>query len=212
MLSQGPFTYNRFDVLNEKAKPDFLDVDKDKNKKESFKKAVKDKEGKCDKCGKKDCGCDDKKDKKDDKKLPPWLKKEEVETVYPMDEGNCGGYQKGGVVKPAKGAPKATVVKEDVLQYMLENNYVNNEVSAEVLFNHISDEFLEDIEEKIMEGFKPFPKEKVDRQIGKKHDQEQAAVRAGDQAKANKLMHQRGAMNSPMGRKWALQDKKKKGY
>ena len=70
MLSQGPFTYNRFDVLNEKAKPDFLDMDKDGNKKESMKKAIKDKDGKCDDCGKKDCGCDDKKSDKKDKKLP----------------------------------------------------------------------------------------------------------------------------------------------
>lgn len=196
MLSQGPFTYNRFDVLNEKAKPDFLDMDKDGDKKESMKKAIKDKDGKCSNCGKKDCGC---KDKKDDKGKPPWLKKEEVETVYPMDEGNCA----------SKGKKK--VVKEDVLQYMMENNYVNNEVSAEVLFNHISDEFLEDIEEKIMEGFKPFPKEKVDRQIGKKFGQEQAAAKAGDAAKTNKLMQQRIAMNSPASRKTGLMNKKK-GY
>ena len=58
-LSQGPFTYNRFD-LTEGAKPDFLDVDGDNNKKESFKKAVKDKKD----CGCKkeeDCDCSDKK-------------------------------------------------------------------------------------------------------------------------------------------------------
>ena len=42
-LSQGPFTYNRFD---EASKPDYLDFDKDKNKKESMKKALKDKEEK----------------------------------------------------------------------------------------------------------------------------------------------------------------------
>jgi hypothetical protein len=39
-LSQGPFTYNRFD---EASKPDYLDFDKDKNKKESMKKALNDK-------------------------------------------------------------------------------------------------------------------------------------------------------------------------
>ena len=33
-------------TMTEKAKPDFLDVDKDKNKEEPFKKAVKDKEKK----------------------------------------------------------------------------------------------------------------------------------------------------------------------
>ena len=33
-LSQGPWTYNRFDLYEKKAKPDFLDMDKDGDKKE----------------------------------------------------------------------------------------------------------------------------------------------------------------------------------
>jgi hypothetical protein len=44
-----------------------------------------------------------------------------------------------------------TIVKEDVLEYMIETNMVNNSVSAEALFNHITDEFLEEIEKNIME-------------------------------------------------------------
>ena len=48
MLSQGPFSYNRFNnydnLMEKKAKPDFLDMDKDGNKKESMKKAISDKE------------------------------------------------------------------------------------------------------------------------------------------------------------------------
>ena len=46
-MAGGSYSYNRFnsfDKLVEGAKPDFLDMDKDGNKKESFKKAVKDKE------------------------------------------------------------------------------------------------------------------------------------------------------------------------
>ena len=46
-MSGGHYSYNRFDKFDqlvEGAKPDFLDMDKDGNKKESFKKAVKDKE------------------------------------------------------------------------------------------------------------------------------------------------------------------------
>ena len=124
-----------------------------------------------------------------------------------FSEGSCGGYQKGGVVK-AKPAKK--IMKEDVIAHLIENNYVNNEVSAEAMFNHISDEFLERIEDDIMEGFKPFPKEKVDRQIGKKHDQEQAAAKAGDSAKTNKLMQQRLALNSPASRKTMLANKNAK--
>ena len=233
MLSHGPFNYNRFDVLNEKkAKPDFLDKDGDGNKKESFKKAVKDSEKgkakKCDDCGKEDCGCDDKKEKKG-KGKPPWLKEDQevIELTFEdaagwliengicrdedgcevwlehatedtlnmladkldenrqaaytagqsdakksmksspakvtggkaytmkgkdgkplFSEGSCGGYQKGGVVNP-KGGKK--IVKEDVINHLIENNYATNEVSAEVLFNHISDAFLESIEADIME-------------------------------------------------------------
>ena len=217
MLSKGPFTYNRFDVLAEKAKPDFLDMDKDGDKKESMKKAVSDKKGsKCKKCGDKDCGCDDKKSDKKDSKMPPWLKKEEVQEIefsdaadFLIGEGICKdvngaemwlenatedtlgmlahqinekacGYQKGGIVHPSgpknsftkdKTDPKVaagrkaakemglkqneSVNKDDVLEYMMETNMVNNSVSAEALFNHISDEFLEEIEKDIMEGMNP---------------------------------------------------------
>ena len=48
-----------------------------------------------------------------------------------------------------------TINKDDVLEYMMETNMVNNAVSAEALFNHISDEFLEEIEKDIMEAMNP---------------------------------------------------------
>ena len=64
-MAGGSYSYNRFnnfDKLVEGAKPDFLDMDKDGNKKETFKKAVKDKEKGCKDCGDGDCGCDTKKE------------------------------------------------------------------------------------------------------------------------------------------------------
>ena len=115
-------------------------------------------------------------------------------------EGGAVGYQKGGEVKDKK----KKVVKEDVLGYILENNLANNEVSAEVLFNCISDEFLESIEEEIMEGFMPLPKEKMARQANKAYGKEQQAVKKGDQAGANKQMQRRIAMTNPSGRKAQL--------
>ena len=165
-LSGGPFTYNRFN-LNEGAKPDFLDVDKDGDKKESFKKAVKDKKD----CGCKkgeDCDCSDK-------------KKEKKESV--------------------------TITKDDVLKHLIENNYVTNEVSAEVVFNSITDEFLEKIEADITEGFMPLPKEKMARQANKAYGKEQQSVKAGDQAGANKQMQRRIAMQDPFSRKNGLRNK-----
>jgi len=65
-------------TLNEKGKkPDFLDFDKDKDKKEPMTKALSDKSNKDDKEDKSN------KDDKDDKKgkLPPWLKKDGKEKV-----------------------------------------------------------------------------------------------------------------------------------
>ena len=43
--------------IYEAAKPDYLDFDKDGDEEESMKKALKDKEGKCKKCGKEPCEC-----------------------------------------------------------------------------------------------------------------------------------------------------------
>ncbi len=142
------------------------------SKDKAIKKAMG--KGTCKKCeeSKEDCECDDKKEVKEamtvtnaDKKgnTPAYqnykkgMKNKDGKPVYKaadhmkeevIDEASgCGGYQEGGEVK----AKKKKVVKEDVLGYILENNLANNEVSAEVLFNCISDEFLESIEEDIME-------------------------------------------------------------
>ena len=135
-LSGGPFTYNRFN-LNEGSKPDFLDMDKDGDKKESFKKAVKDKKD----CGCKkeeDCDCSDKKKevKEEKKELPPFLKK-----VMGKDDDKKD--------KKKSCDESVTITKEDVIAHLIENNYVNNEVSAEVVFDSITDEFLELIESNI---------------------------------------------------------------
>jgi len=128
--------------------------------------------------------------------MAPTIKKEETE----LDEGSCGGYQEGGEVK----AKKKKVVKEDVISHLIEHGYVNNEVSADILFNHMSDEYLESIEEDIMEGFQPLPKSKMANQANKAYGKEQSAVKAGDESGANKQMQRRIAMNNPMGRKAQL--------
>lgn len=101
----------------------------------------------------------------------------------------------------------ATITKEDVIAHLIENNYVNNEVSAEVMFNHITDEFLEEIEANMSEGFMPLPKEKMSRQANKAYGKEQQAVKSGDAAGANKQMQRRIAMQDPSGRKTGLLNK-----
>ena len=208
-LSGGPFTYNRFN-LTEGSKPDFLDMDKDGDKKESFKKAVKDKKD----CGCKkeeDCDCSDKK-----KEV-----KENREMAYgggKPGKGSGDGSKPKGItggktytMKGKDGKPlfkeDATITKEDVIAHLIENNYVNNEVSPEAMFNHITDEFLELIESNISEGFMPLPKEKMSRQANKAYGKEQQAVGKGDAAGANKQMQRRNAMTDPSSRKQALFNK-----
>ena len=135
--------------------PPWLKDKKDDSKKE------------CDDCGNKSCDCDDKKsekkdDKKDDKK-PAFLQK----------ESNCGskGYQEGGYVeKIAKGTAKAGKemanvitkgggavnkaintlsgrkdVKEALAQVLMQDGLANNPVSAEIIAEHMSDEWKQAI-------------------------------------------------------------------
>ena len=147
MLSHGPFNYNRFDVLNEKkAKPDFLDKDKDGDKKESFKKAVKDSEKgkakKCDDCGKEDCGCDDK--KKDSKGKPPWLKKEDVDVI--------------------------TLEFDDAANWLMANGICKDESGCEVWLEHATEDTLDMLAEKLHEGYKDLPKHKMQDKAAMKPD------------------------------------------
>lgn len=100
-----------------------------------------------------------------------------------------------------------SINKEDVIEHLIENEYATNEVSAEVLFNHMSDAFLESIEDDIMEGFQPLPRDKMAKQSDKAYGKEQDAVRKGDEAGVNKQMQRRIAMNNPSGRKAQLQKK-----
>ena len=166
-LSGGPFTYNRFDLYEKALDPvgkEDADVNNDgkvdssdsylKKRRAAIGKAMGKKEVKegkmppwlkdkkddskeeCDECGKKSCHCDDKKsekksDKKDDKK-PAFLQK----------ESNCGskGYQEGGYVKADK-KDKKKAVKEALLA----GGLANNEVSAEVIAEHMSEAWADHI-------------------------------------------------------------------
>ena len=191
-LSQGPFTYNRFN-LNEGAKPDFLDMDKDGNKKESFKKAVKDKKD----CGCKketDCDCSDKKKevKEEKKELPPFLQK-----VMGKDKDDKKDKKKKSCDE------SVSITKEDVLNHLIENNYVNNVVSAEAMFNHITDEFLEVIEDSINEAYQqmsPKATEMSKRRSANLSDQEYKAAGTGNEKKTNNLMQKKIAVMDARGR------------
>lgn len=263
-LSGGPWQYNRFDQFNEAAKPDYLDFDKDGDKKESMKKALKEKGGKkCPKCGKSPCECD-KSDMKEwveemvqegiDLSEYTWddmveifnegkgmhreadtgkvVDKAEIgKTYYPnmpkkktsvkkKPDAFGGRFKKESkeyrdpvshaletdkkLMKIHNGDKKKKVTKEEVLQHLMDEGFANNPVSAEIMFNHMSEEWLNAIEE----AWKPMNTSKVVRQRDKAYDKEQAAVRSGDEKEVNKQMQRRIAMTNPSGRKAGLENKK----
>ena len=160
-MAGGPYSYNRFSQFNklvEGAKPDFLDMDKDGNKKESFKKAVKDKE----KGDKEDCGCDTKKEGYEPMTAARKARVgRQMGKAYDADmmaqrKGDMKGADKQFKRRMAMDSgtkmKKESVTKEDVMQHLMDEGFVNNEVSAEVLFNHMSDDWLVSLETAIVEG------------------------------------------------------------
>ena len=181
VLSNGPFSYNRFDkttsggglgdaysaIYEKKADKDHDGDGKVESSKEEYfgskDKAIKKAMGKDTKSESKgsegDCGCSDKKDKS---------------------------------------------MKEQVIDYLVQEGFANNIVSAEVIIEHATDSWLEEI----MEGMMPLPKAKMARQADKAYGKEQRAVAAGDEAGANKQMQRRIAMNDPAGRKTILSKSK----
>ena len=209
-LSNGPFSHNRFDDMDKaykalyekKAKPDFLDMDKDGDKKESMKKAIKDKEVKewidSQVRGGHDLSeytYDQVKDIFIEGGMPPWLK----------DKEDKGGDDKKDDKKSEKKDDKKSKsdCKEEVLSYLVGEGFVSNEVSAEVLYNHMSDGWRDHLEG-VSEGYKSLPKAKMASQAGRAYDKEQDAVRAGNESEVNKQMQRRIAMNNPSGRKAQL--------
>ena len=187
-LNSGPYQYNRFSAIDElyererqyythqlaekKAKPDFLDVDGDGDKKESFKKGVSDK--------KKGEGGDDKKDGKKD--LPAFLQKKKD-----MKEGKCSAgcdcedckkdKKKGmnewieNLVQDGYDLSKYTMeqmeemydqaleeetqevtIEEAICQYLMDNGFANNPVSAEVVYNNMSEGWRDDVVNQLHEA------------------------------------------------------------
>ena len=172
-LSGGPWQYNRFDRFDEAAKPDYLDFDKDGNKEEPMKKALKEKgKKKCPKCGKSPCECG-KSDMKEwvnemveegiDLGEYTWddmveifnegMKHREADTGKVVDKAEVGKTyyphgerQKSSVaIRKEKEAKKG--MKEEVCGYLMSEGFANNPVSAEIMFNHMSEEWLDAIEE-----------------------------------------------------------------
>lgn len=179
VLSNGPFSYNRFDgvgvsdtvnsayrsIYEKKAKPDFLDMDKDGDKKEPFKKAVNDKKKGCSEC-EGDCKCDDKKENVNEG-MPAGITSGKFGTSpvvnkKPVATPSLKSGKFGSPVSSSGGKERtipASFTKEDVIAHLIDEGFANNPVSAEVLLTHMSDQWLQSIEEGLTQinEFTPAP-------------------------------------------------------
>ena len=63
--------------------------------------------------------------------------------------GGMIGSMVGSKVAEETEEEQMAITKEMVVEFLIDEKYANNEVSAEALFNHMSDEFLVEIEERI---------------------------------------------------------------
>ena len=133
-LSNGPFSYNRFDGTRAN------DVLADAYKSLYEKKADKDYDGdgKVESGSQEYLGSRDKAIKKamgksvkegeEKKDLPPFMKDKKEEKKEGKKDKDC-------------------TCKEEVCHYLVDEGFTNNLVSAEVLFNHMSQEWMDQIEE-----------------------------------------------------------------
>jgi len=173
-LNSGPYQHNRFAAIDDlyererqyytqqlaekkKAKPDFLDVDGDGDEKESFKKGLKDKMKKAhkkehDKDDKKDvkeskcgsgCDCDDcKKNKK--KGMNEWIHNL-VADGYNLSQYTMEQMEEMYDQAIAEEAEQEVTIEEAICQYLMDNGFANNPVSAEVVYNNMSEGWRDDI-------------------------------------------------------------------
>lgn len=120
----------------------------------------------CEKCkeeGKKDCNCDE--DKKKEDKKPAFLQKEGVADVAQKVAGSTAKFGKGlsdtavnsakavggamkNLHKGVSGGAKA-FNKEEVIQALIDGGLANNPVSAEIIAEHMSDEWKAHITEQL---------------------------------------------------------------
>jgi hypothetical protein len=133
-LSTGPWSYNRFNAfeqtLTEGAKPDYLDFDKDGDKKEPMKKALKEK---------------GKKEVKEDS-MPPWLKDKKDDKKESCDDCKKAGKKDCKCDDDKKDDKKpAFLQKEAIINSLMADGLANNPVSAEIIAEHMSEAWAQAI-------------------------------------------------------------------
>jgi hypothetical protein len=174
MAGSNAFSYNRFDSLDEayrslyESKEDKEDDVSEKEEdaiKDAVKKHDKEKHSDDDEDEKESDDDDDSDDddkEKSDKKFPSFLKKSKSEDVKeaidPKGAARQDAARKANAKKETsderdkrlmmgKYSPKVVhkSVKEEVISYLMNEGYANNEVSAEVMVNYMSEEWRDSI-------------------------------------------------------------------
>ncbi|AEC53238.1 hypothetical protein SCRM01_292 [Synechococcus phage S-CRM01] len=170
MAGSSAFNYNRFDALDEayrnlyESKEEKEEDDVSEKEEDAIKDAVKkhDKEKHSD--DDEDDSDEDSDDEKSDKKFPSFLKKSKSENVKeaidPKGAARQDAARKANAKKEtqdekdrrlmmgkyAPGAGKVKKeVKEEIIDYLMSEGFVNNEVSAEVMVNYMSEEWRDSI-------------------------------------------------------------------
>ena len=180
VLSNGPFSYNRFDgtkstgglgdaysaIYEKKADKDHDGDGKVESSKDEYfgskDKAIKKSMGKdtkgCSKCDGGDCECSDKKGVDEGFKPLPTDKMarqankaygKEQQAVRAGDQAGANKQMQRRIAMKDPAGRKAVMTKEDVCNFLVQEGFTNNVVSAEVIVNHASDEWLTSIIEMI---------------------------------------------------------------
>ncbi len=161
----GPWNYNRFAQIEEhyarerayftekakekKSKPDFLDMDKDGDTDEPMKKAIKEKGGKGDKDDKKEvkessCGSSCKCKKCEKKKdMTEWIHSL-VREGYDLSEYDMNDMEDLYDKKLQEDVEEVSL-EDAIIEYLVENGFANNWVSAEIVMKNMSEQWLENV-------------------------------------------------------------------
>ena len=215
-LSQGPFSYNRFDAVDaaykalyeKKAAKDYDGDGKVESGKEEYfgsrDKAIKKAMGKEVKEGAIEYPKGPKqkftKDKSDPKVAAGRKAAKEMGLKMNEGKGELPDFIKKKMDDKKEGKKgKCECTKEDFTNFLIHNGYCNNVVSAEVMMNHMSNDFWNYVVETVEEGYMPMTPErkaKVEKQKQGAFQKDHAARAAGKMGEADKQFKRRMAMDS----------------
>ncbi|WVQ00153.1 hypothetical protein [Synechococcus phage MA10] len=166
------------------AKPDYLDMDKDGNKEEPMKDAIKDAET------------------VSEAAIAPMVAGAVKALGAGLGKAGAMGAKAAGSAAKGAAAGAKDAAKGAAIDAVKGVGKKAKSLGQELVGQ--KSDAIEVDQEEVEEGYKPTPFEKMERQSGKAYKKEQDAVRKGDEDEANKQMKRRAAMKSPLARQTEL--------